>query len=101
VGIYVAVAISDVIVQFHGCQADQAAIREAIAKGGTKAIEAATSDRLVELFAIAGTPDEARKQATRYRESIPHVVLHPPYAPLLPADATEDAFRNIVAAFGD
>jgi alkanesulfonate monooxygenase SsuD/methylene tetrahydromethanopterin reductase-like flavin-dependent oxidoreductase (luciferase family) len=101
VGIYVAVAISDVIVQFHGCQADQAAIREAIAKGGTEAIEAATSDRLVELFAIAGTPDEARKRATRYRESIPHVVLHPPYAPLLPADATEDAFRNIVATFGD
>jgi len=101
VGIYVAVSVSDVIVDFHDCQADQAAIRAAIAKDGMRAIEAATSDRLVDLFAIAGTPDEARKQAIRYRESIPHVVLHPPYAPPLTPDATEDAFRNIVAAFGD
>ncbi|HTY53676.1 MAG TPA: LLM class flavin-dependent oxidoreductase [Candidatus Binataceae bacterium] len=101
VGIYVAVSVSDVIVHFHGCQAEQAAIRAAIAQGGVEAIEAATSDKLVELFAIAGTPDEARKQAIRYRESIPHVILHPPYAPLIPADATEDSFRNIVATFGD
>jgi alkanesulfonate monooxygenase SsuD/methylene tetrahydromethanopterin reductase-like flavin-dependent oxidoreductase (luciferase family) len=101
VGIYVAVPISDVVVHFHGCQADQAAVRAAIVNGGMQAVEGATSDRLVELFAIAGTPDEARKQATRYAESIPHVVLHPPYAPPLPADATEDAFRNIVEAFGD
>ena len=99
VGIYVAVAISDVVVNFHGCQADQAAIRTAIAEGGIGAIENATSDRLVRLFAIAGTPDEARQQATRYQESIPHLILHPPYAPPLSPDATEDAFRNIVSTF--
>ena len=101
VGIYVAVAITDVLVNFHGCQADQAAIRAAIAKGGMRAVEDATSDRLVELFSSTGTPDEARTQMTRYEDSIPHVILHPPYAPPLSADATEDAFRNIVATFGD
>ena len=101
VGIYVAVAISDVVVNFHACQADQAAIRTAIAEGGIGAVGNATSDRLVNLFAIAGTPDEARQQATRYQEAIPHVILHPPYAPPLSPDATEDAFRNIVTTFAD
>ena len=101
VGIYVAVSVSDVIVNFHGCQAEQAAIRDAIAKGGFEAVEGATPDELVELFSIAGTPDEARKKVQRYQESIPHVILHPPYAPLLSSEATEDAFRNIVSTFGN
>src|SRR5262249_52743277 len=80
---------------------DQAAIRTAMADGGIGAVESATSDRLVSLFAIAGTPDEARQEARRYQESIPHVILHPPYAPPLSPDATEEAFRNIVTTFGD
>lgn len=101
VGMYAAYPISDVAIQFHGCEAEQHAVRVAMMQGGIEAIEGATADRLVELFAIVGTPDEARKQAARYAESISHVVLHTPYVPPLAPEETEDAFRNIVAAFCD
>jgi hypothetical protein len=48
-----------------------------------------------------GNPDEVRKQAQRYDEALSHVVLHTPYVPPLSTEETEDAFRGIVAAFGD
>jgi alkanesulfonate monooxygenase SsuD/methylene tetrahydromethanopterin reductase-like flavin-dependent oxidoreductase (luciferase family) len=101
VGMYVAYPISDVSVQFHGCEAEQAAIRQAMMAGGIAAIEGATADKLVGLYALAGTPDEVRKQARRYEGALQHIVLHTPYVPPLTADETEDAFRNIVATFGD
>jgi alkanesulfonate monooxygenase SsuD/methylene tetrahydromethanopterin reductase-like flavin-dependent oxidoreductase (luciferase family) len=101
VGMYVAYPISDVSVQFHGVEAEQLAIRQAMMTGGIEAIEDATDDKLVELYAIAGTPDEARSQAARYAEAIPHTVLHTPYVPPLTVDETEDAFRNIVDTFSD
>jgi alkanesulfonate monooxygenase SsuD/methylene tetrahydromethanopterin reductase-like flavin-dependent oxidoreductase (luciferase family) len=101
VGMYVAYPISDVAVHFHGCQAEQAAIRMAMMEGGIAAIEGATDDKLVDLFALVGTPDEVRKQARRYEGALSHVVLHTPYVPPLTAEETEDAFRGIVAAFAD
>jgi alkanesulfonate monooxygenase SsuD/methylene tetrahydromethanopterin reductase-like flavin-dependent oxidoreductase (luciferase family) len=101
VGMYVAYPISDVAVHFHGCEAEQAAIRMAMMEGGIEAIEDATDDKLVELFALVGNPDEVRKQAQRYDEALSHVVLHTPYVPPLSTEETEDAFRGIVAAFGD
>ncbi|CAB4869067.1 unannotated protein [freshwater metagenome] len=101
VGIYVAVDITDPVVHLHGLQAEQAAIRAAIEKDGFAAAGDATSDEVVELFAIAGTPDEARKKAAAFQEAIPHVVLSPPYAPALSPEETEDSFRNIVETFGN
>jgi alkanesulfonate monooxygenase SsuD/methylene tetrahydromethanopterin reductase-like flavin-dependent oxidoreductase (luciferase family) len=101
VGIYVSIDITDPVVQHHGLEAEQAAIRAAIEKDGFDAAGDATPDELVDLFAIAGTPDEARAKAVRFQEAIPHVVLSPPYAPALNPDETEDAFRNIIETFGD
>jgi alkanesulfonate monooxygenase SsuD/methylene tetrahydromethanopterin reductase-like flavin-dependent oxidoreductase (luciferase family) len=100
VGIYVSIDITDPVVQHHGLEAEQAAIRATIEKDGFAAAGDATSDELVDLFAIAGTPDEARAKAVRFQEAIPHVVLSPPYAPSLGRDETEDAFRNIIDTFG-
>jgi alkanesulfonate monooxygenase SsuD/methylene tetrahydromethanopterin reductase-like flavin-dependent oxidoreductase (luciferase family) len=101
VGIYVAVDITDPVIQFHGYQKEQMALREAISSRGYESLADVTPDYLVQHFAIAGTPDEARASLRRFHESIPHVVLHPPYAAVLSAEESEDAFRNIVATFGD
>jgi 5,10-methylenetetrahydromethanopterin reductase len=101
VGMYAAYPISDVAINFHGCEAEQAAIRQAMMSGGIEAIEGATDDRLVERFALVGTPDEVREQLRRYEDALPHIVLHTPYVPPLRPEETEDAFRNIVETFGD
>jgi alkanesulfonate monooxygenase SsuD/methylene tetrahydromethanopterin reductase-like flavin-dependent oxidoreductase (luciferase family) len=101
VGMYIAYPIADVVVAFHGFEKDQAAIREAMMSGGVAAVENATSDRLVEQFAICGTPPEAREQAKRFADGFDQVVLHTPYVPPLAAEDTTDAFYNIVRAFGD
>lgn len=100
VGVYVAVDITDPVIQFHGYQKEQAALREAITTRGYASLFDATPDHLVKHFAIAGTPDEARADLRRFQESIPHVVLHTPYAPALSIEESEDAFHNIVATFG-
>lgn len=100
VGVYVAVDITDPVVHHHGLQAEQAKIRAVIEKDGFDAVGEVTSDEVVDLFAIAGTPDEARAKAARFREAIPHLVLSPPYVPALSSDETADAFRNIIETFG-
>jgi probable F420-dependent oxidoreductase len=100
VGMYVAYPLSDVMVQFHGFEQEQQAIREAMLSEGMAALERVTSDKLVETFSLAGTPDEVRDQMGPYEEVLSHVVLHTPYVPPLTADECDDAFRGIVDTLG-
>lgn len=99
VGFYVAHPVSDVVVQLHGLEEEQGRIRQAFMTEGLAGLEK-TDDRLVEAFSISGTPEEARQKLDDY-EAIPHLVLHTPYVPPLTAEESEDAYRNIVSAFGD
>jgi hypothetical protein len=59
-----------------------------------------TSDKLVEVFSITGTPEEARQKLGEWKAEIPHIVLHTPYVPPLTAEESEDAYRGIIDAFG-
>jgi alkanesulfonate monooxygenase SsuD/methylene tetrahydromethanopterin reductase-like flavin-dependent oxidoreductase (luciferase family) len=99
VGFYVAHPVSDVVAAEHGLEADVAAVRQALMTEGFAGLEK-TSDRLVEAFSIAGTPEEARQQVDQYG-ALTHLALHTPYIPPLDAAESDDAYRQIVAAFGD
>ena len=103
VGMYAAgTPIGDAIVQWHGLEADMLPVRQALMTEGPVALERVTSDRLVEAFSIAGTPDECRQQLKAYQEALPNrtIILHTPYVPPLTREESADAFRNIVEVFG-
>jgi alkanesulfonate monooxygenase SsuD/methylene tetrahydromethanopterin reductase-like flavin-dependent oxidoreductase (luciferase family) len=98
VGFYVAHPVSDVVAAEHGLEDDVAAVRQALMTEGFGGLEK-TSDRLVEAFSITGTPEEARQQVDQY-SALTHLALHTPYVPPLDAEESEDAYRQIVDAFG-
>jgi len=97
VGFYVAHPVSDVVAELHGVQDDINALRADMAQRGLDAFED-TPESLVELFAIAGTPEECRQQLDQYR-ALPHVVLHTPYVPPFTAEESEDCYHQIIDAF--
>jgi alkanesulfonate monooxygenase SsuD/methylene tetrahydromethanopterin reductase-like flavin-dependent oxidoreductase (luciferase family) len=99
VGFYVAHPVSDVVAEVHGLQEDVAALRQAMMTEGFAAFEK-TSDELVEAFSITGTPDEAREKLVGY-DNFTHLALHTPYTPPFTAEESDDAYRQIIDAFGD
>jgi probable F420-dependent oxidoreductase len=100
VGMYVAYPVGDELVRFHGFEAQQAKIQQALFTEGLAALERVTDDVLVETFSICGTADDARAQLSRYAD-IPHLILHTPYIPAFTIEETEDAFQGILGAFGE
>lgn len=99
VGFYVAHPVSDVVVEIHGLKAEQQAIQQTLmTKGFAGLVE--TDDKLVETFSITGTPEEARQKLDAWKDAYDHLILHTPYVPPLEAQESEDAYRNIVDAFG-
>jgi probable F420-dependent oxidoreductase len=100
VGMYVAYPVGDEVVRFHGFQAEQAKIQQALFTGGLAGLEDATDEVLVEAFSICGTPEEARRQLSRYAD-IPHLILHTPYIPAFTVEETVDAYEGILGAFGE
>lgn len=99
VGFYAAHPVSDVVAEVHGLQDEIAAVRQALMTEGLGALEK-TSDALVDAFSISGTPEEAREKIDAYG-ALEHLALHTPYIPPLDAEESEDAYRQIVDAFGD
>jgi probable F420-dependent oxidoreductase len=100
VGIYIAAEPSAPIAEQLGLSSQRMACLEALMSGGPPALADAVDDKLVEAFAIAGTPDECRDQLRQFDDCLPHVILHPPYMPVLSPEETRDAFDNIIATFG-
>jgi len=81
----------DLIHQLHGFEAEVTNVREAWRAGDLGGMMAAVSPRMVEAIAIAGTPEEARRQMeARWNGLYDRVLLWPP------------AFRGLegVRAFG-
>lgn len=99
VGFYVAHPVSDVVAAEHGLEDDVAAVRGALMTEGFAGLEK-TSDRLVEAFSITGTPEEARQQIDQF-SALTHLALHTPYIPPLDAQESDDAYRQIIDAFGE
>ena len=59
---YSVIPYFDVMFELHGFQHEAAAIRAAAAAGDPDAMIEAVSEEMIDTFAIAGTPDEAREQ---------------------------------------
>lgn len=83
-----------------GLQDDAAQALESMMAGGPPSLADVTSDRLVEAFALAGTPDEVREQLGQFEGLVDHVVLHPPYVAPFTADEAAQGFHNILSTFG-
>jgi alkanesulfonate monooxygenase SsuD/methylene tetrahydromethanopterin reductase-like flavin-dependent oxidoreductase (luciferase family) len=98
VGFYVAHPVSYVVVEVHGMQDQVNALRMGLMTEGFGALEK-TPDELVETFSITGTPEEARQKLDQYSD-YPHLILHTPYVPPLTAEESDDAYRQIIDAFG-
>jgi len=99
VGNYVAFPVSSTVIEFMGLQDDRDAVVQALFTEGPAALEKATSDALLDTFAISGTPDEAREQFARFDGLLEHIILHTPYVPPITGAESDAAFRNMVATF--
>lgn len=88
------------IMAMHGFESSAAEMREAWARRDADSMIDAVSDHMLETFAIAGTPDEAREQmrerfADRYEETLL-------YAPsfMVEPDEFKDSLNAILDTFG-
>ena len=100
VGIYAAHPLSDAMIQFHGLEKEQEVLRTALFSTGPQSLPEVCDEKLVDLFAISGTPDECRRQLSEFDGALPHVVLHTPYMLPLTSEESAETFRLILEAFG-
>ncbi|MFQ5879391.1 MAG: LLM class flavin-dependent oxidoreductase [Dehalococcoidia bacterium] len=59
----------------HGFEAEAERVRAAFLRGDVQAMLAAVSDEMVGAFAVAGTPDQVRRQVARYAELADSIAL--------------------------
>lgn len=65
----------DTMFTIHGFEREAAAIRAAAATGYTAGMIAAVSEEMIDVFSIAGTPDEARARLMRLERPRPAGVV--------------------------
>jgi probable F420-dependent oxidoreductase len=79
IAFYSVVKTYDAILARHGLQDAAAQMRAAWSRRDTEAMIAAVPDRMLELMAVAGTPDEVRQQyAANITGRYDHTLLYPP-----------------------
>jgi probable F420-dependent oxidoreductase len=83
IAFYSVIPYFDVMFELHGFQAEAAAIRDAASRGDPAGMIAAVSDRMIDTFAIAGTPDDCRRQLSEWGD-LDLAVLFPPTFQLEP-----------------
>jgi alkanesulfonate monooxygenase SsuD/methylene tetrahydromethanopterin reductase-like flavin-dependent oxidoreductase (luciferase family) len=83
IAFYSVIPYFDVMFDLHGFQREAAAIREAAARGDPNGMIDAVSEDMIDTFAIAGTPDECRRQLAAWGD-IDLAVLFPPTFQLAP-----------------
>jgi alkanesulfonate monooxygenase SsuD/methylene tetrahydromethanopterin reductase-like flavin-dependent oxidoreductase (luciferase family) len=75
----------DVMFELHGFQREAAAIRDAAAQGDPGGMIEAVSEEMIDTFAIAGTPDQCRRQLEAW-DDLDLAVLFPPTFQLEPEE---------------
>ena len=100
VGIYLAHPVMAPLAKSMGVAKEREACLETLMTRGPMALGEAVDDKLVDAFAIAGTPDECRQKLKAYADCLPNVLLHPPYMPVLSREESADAYANIISTFG-
>lgn len=99
VGFYAVHPVSDKVAALHGLESEVSELRGRVRREGFAAFEH-TSDRLVDVLSITGTPTEVRQKIATYEGSVDHLVLHTPYVPPFTAEESEDCFQHILEAAG-
>lgn len=84
IAFYSVIPYFDVMFELHGFEREAAAIRAAAARGDAAAMIAAVSEGMIDTFAIAGTPDECRRQLEGWVDDVDLAVLFPPTFQLEP-----------------
>lgn len=82
---YSVIPYFDVMFELHGFQREAAAIREAAARDDPAAMITSVSEEMVDTFAVAGTPDQLRRQLESWTD-LDLAVLFPPTFRLEPAE---------------
>jgi len=99
IAFYSVIPYFDVIFELHGFQRQAAAIRAAAAAGDPGAMIEAVDDEMIDVFAIAGTPDDARAQLAGW-DDLDVAVLFPPTFQL-GADEIVANHRALLETFAD
>jgi probable F420-dependent oxidoreductase len=77
IGFYMSTRSYGGLMDFHGWQKEKEAIRFAFfEKRDMEAVADAVSDDMIDTLALAGTPDDCRKQLERYREVLDFPTLY-------------------------
>ena len=91
IAFYSVIPYFDVMFELHGFQREAAAIRAAAGAGNPGAMIEAVSDEMIDTFAVAGTPDDARAQLARWDD----LDVAVPLPADVPARAGRDRRRTI------
>jgi len=94
---YSVIPYFDVMFRRHGFQAGAAAIRDSAARGDPAGMIAAVSDGMIDTFAIAGTPDDCRRQLSEWGD-LDLTVLFPPTFQLEPDEIAAN-HRALIETF--
>ena len=98
VGNYICFPGANPMVEWGGVEEARNKVLEKLFTEGPSAFDL-LPEEVVKMFAICGTPGEARAQLGEYDGLLDHIVLHTPYVPPLEQADSEDCFRNTVATF--
>jgi alkanesulfonate monooxygenase SsuD/methylene tetrahydromethanopterin reductase-like flavin-dependent oxidoreductase (luciferase family) len=96
IGFYFSVPYLAPLLELHGFEEELERGSAAWAKRDMAAMTAAASDRMVEAFAVAGTPDDIARKLSIYEELVDFVEVMPPLG--LGADDTIEQTRRLIAA---
>ena len=97
IAFYSVIPYFDVMFELHGFQREAAAIRAAAAAADPGAMIEAVSDEMIDTFAVAGTPDDARAQLAGW-DDLDVAVLFPPTFQLEPDEIVAN-HRALLEAF--
>ena len=98
IAFYCTLAYYDIVLERAGFSAETARIREAWARGDSRAMVAGVSEAMVDAFAIAGTPSECRTALKRYAGVFDEVILFPPSFGMSREDVVKN-YRALVTTF--
>jgi len=85
IAFYSVIPYFDVMFELHGFQREASAIRDAAANGDPGGMIEAVSEEMIDTFAIAGTPDQCRRQLEAW-DDLDLAVLFPPTFQLEPEE---------------
>jgi probable F420-dependent oxidoreductase len=97
IAFYSVIPYFDVMFELHGFQREAAAIREAAARGDPSGMIDAVSEEMIDTFAIAGTPDQCRRQLEAWGD-LDLAVLFPPTFQLEPDEILAN-HRAVIETF--